>query len=67
MEHHVIYWRLARFEAQLDDAALGALWRREQLGEVYIEFVDGSRRRLAWDGRRHRWTGPPLETQRIAA
>jgi hypothetical protein len=55
MRHHVIYWRIAKREEDVDDAGLAALLREEARGEVYIEFVDGQRRVLTWDDDRHRW------------
>jgi hypothetical protein len=55
MRHHVIYWRMARREADLDDAELAVLWDQQERGETYVEFLDGRRRRLTWDDDRHRW------------
>ena len=55
MQHHVIYWAFGKREADVDDAGLAALQRREARSEIYLEFVDGQRRPQAWDGERHRW------------
>jgi hypothetical protein len=55
MRHHVIFWRMAKREADVDDAELSALLHEEERGEGYVEFLDGRRRSLAWDDDRHRW------------
>ena len=55
MQHHVIYWAFGKREADVDDEELVALRRRQDRGEIYLEFVDGDLRRLTWDGERHRW------------
>jgi hypothetical protein len=55
MTHHVIFWRMSRREADVNDAELDALLHEEERGEVYVEFVDGKRRQLTWDSDRHRW------------
>jgi hypothetical protein len=64
MLHHVIYWRMARREADVDDSELAALLHLEQRNEAYVEFLDGRRRTLTWDDDRHRWIA---ENQRAAA
>jgi hypothetical protein len=66
MDHHVIYWRLARREDDVDDAALTDLLHLEERGEAYVEFLDGRRRRLVWDHDRNRWMGPRTD-DRVAA
>ena len=66
MRHHVIYWTFGKREADVDDGELLALRRREQRGEIYLEFVDGERRPLAWNGELHRWI-PPDERTTVAA
>ena len=58
MMHHVIFWQMARREADVDDAELATLLQKEQRGEAYVEFLDGTRRRLIWDEDRHRWAAP---------
>ena len=55
MRHHVIYWQMARFEADVDDAALTGLLRLEERGEAYVEYLDGRRRALTWDDDHRRW------------
>jgi hypothetical protein len=55
MRHHVVYWKMARREVDVDDAELAALQRDERLHEVYIEFLDGQRLPLCWDVRTGRW------------
>ncbi len=55
MNHRVIYWAMAKRTVDVDDEALGALRRRERLDEVYIEFIDGVRRPLAWNDVDRTW------------
>ena len=59
MLHHVIYWRMARREVDVDDDELTDLRRQDGRDEVYIEFVDGRRTPHAWDDERHRWVAVP--------
>jgi hypothetical protein len=66
MTHHVIFWRMAKREADVDEAVLDALLREEERGETYVEFLDGRRRPLTWDDGRHRWIAPP-RPERAAA
>jgi hypothetical protein len=49
MRHHIIYWKMSRREADVDDVQLAALREEERLGDVYIEFLDGERLPLTWD------------------
>ena len=55
MGHHVIFWRMARREADVEDFELAALLREEERGDIYVEFLDGRRRPPTWDDDRHRW------------
>jgi hypothetical protein len=55
MRHHVIFWRMAKREADVEDVELAALLREEERGDIYVEFLDGRRRPLTWDNDRHRW------------
>jgi hypothetical protein len=55
MKHHVTYWRMAKRQADVDDAELAVLLDQEARGETYVEFLDGRRRSLTWDDARHRW------------
>ena len=66
MTHHVIFWQMAKREADVDDAGLAALLHREERGEAYVEFLDGERRQLTWDADGHRWVAPRLD-QDVAA
>ena len=66
MKHHVIFWQMARREADVDDAELAALLHQEERGEAYVEFLDGKRRRLTWDDGLHRWAAPRT-SQHVAA
>jgi hypothetical protein len=61
MRHHVIFWRMAKREADVDDAELDALLHQEERGEGYVEFLDGRRRALTWDDDRHRWVAERSE------
>ena len=68
MRHHIVYWRMAKRETDVDDAELSVLRDQERRGEVYIEFVDGVRLPLTWDHERHRWVAHELaEVQILAA
>lgn len=58
MMHHVIFWQMAKREADVDDVELAALLHQEERGEGYVEFLDGERRQLIWDADRHRWVAP---------
>ena len=49
MLHHVVYWKMAKREVDVDDAQLSELRRQERLGELYVEFLDGQRLPLIWD------------------
>ncbi|MEZ0235265.1 MAG: hypothetical protein ACAH81_09990 [Actinomycetota bacterium] len=51
MRHHIVYWRMAKRETDVDDTELALLREQERRGEVYIEFLDEMR--LPGDG-------PPL-------
>jgi hypothetical protein len=55
MLHHVIYWRMAKRETDVDDEQLADLCDRERRSDVYVEFVDGERRPHVWDVDKHRW------------
>ena len=43
MRHHIVYWKMARREVDVDDAELAELREQEQRGELYVEFMDGRR------------------------
>ena len=66
MMHHVIFWQMAKREADVDDAELAALLHREERGEAYVEFLDGERRQLIWEADRHRWVAPRLYQEAAA-
>lgn len=55
MRHHVVYWKMARREADVDDVELASLREQERRRELYIEFLNGERRPLDWDARTGRW------------
>ena len=64
MQHHIVYWKMARREVDVDDAELAELREQERRGELYVEFLDGRRMPLAWDHDAGHWITPP---QREAA
>ncbi len=64
MQHHIVYWKMARREVDVDDAELAEFRALERLGELYVEFLDGRRLPLAWDHDTGRWVAAP---QREAA
>ena len=55
MCHHIVYWRMAKREVDVDDTELALLREQERRGEVYIEFLDGLRLPHRWDHEEHRW------------
>ena len=55
MQHRIIYWRMAKREAVVDDVELAALRGSESRGEAYIEFLDGQPLEHTWDDRSHQW------------
>ena len=55
MRHHIVYWKMIRREADVDDIELEDLRRAEGRHEVYIEFLDGERLPLHWDVRTGHW------------
>ena len=61
MSHQVIYWRLGKRQADIDDEELRALLGRESRSEVYVEFVDGRRLRHMHDDDDYRWVRVPAE------
>lgn len=67
MRHHIVYWKMAKREADVGDAELAALREQERRGELYIEFLDGMRLPLTWDPSHHRWVAPPRDRELVAA
>jgi len=67
MRHEIVYWKMARREAEVDEAELTLLREQERRGEIYIEFLDGVRLPLTWDHRGRRWTADTLEQTHVAA
>lgn len=61
MTHDVIFWRIAKREAEVDDEELRALLGRESRSEVYVESVDGRRLRHPVDDDDHRWIHVPAD------
>ena len=67
MRHHIVYWRMAKREVDVDDTELALLREQERRGEVYIEFLDGIRLPHRWDAQEHRWIDGALERAPAAA
>lgn len=63
MRHHVIYWSMAKRETDVDDVELATLRRRQEHGEVYIEFLDGVRLPLSWDHQARHWIAETPEAE----
>ena len=66
MAHQVIYWRLGKRQADIDDEELRALLGRESRAEVYVESVDGRRLRHMRDDEDYRWIRVPAERSTAA-
>ena len=66
MTHQVIYWRLGKRQADIDDEGLRALLGRESRSEVYVELVDGRRLRHMQDDEDYRWVRVPAERSTAA-
>jgi hypothetical protein len=66
MQHHIVYWKMARREVDVDDAELAEFRALERLGELYVEFLDGRRLPLAWDPDIGRWVAAP-QRESVAA
>jgi hypothetical protein len=67
MRHHIIYWRMAKREVDVDDTELSELRRQERIGELYIEFLDGQRLPLIWDHDLSNWVAAAPQRQTSAA
>jgi hypothetical protein len=67
MGHHIVYWKMARREADVTNPELAALRIAEDRGEVYIEFLDEVRLPLTWDHEARRWRAVRPESQLAAA
>jgi hypothetical protein len=67
MRHHVVYWKMARREADVDDAELESLREEQARREVYIEFLDGERLPLSWDVRTGLWFAGERQVEPRAA
>jgi hypothetical protein len=61
MTHEVIYWRLGKRQAEVDDEELRALLGRDSRSELFVESVDGRCLRHTWDDDDHRWIHVPAE------
>jgi hypothetical protein len=66
MQHHIVYWKMARREVDMDDAELSELRAQERRGELYVEFLDGRRLPLSWDHDTGRWIAAP-QREAVAA
>lgn len=67
MRHHIVYWRMAKRETDVDDTELALLREEERRGEIYIEFLDDVRLPLTWNHEAHRWMAEAPERVPIAA
>jgi hypothetical protein len=67
MSHHVVYWRMAKREVDVDDAELSGLRLQERVGDLYIEFLDGQRLPLIWDHELSNWVAAGKERAASAA
>lgn len=67
MRHHVVYWKMARREAMVDDAELRNLREQEARREAYVEILDGVRLPLTWSHEGHHWIAMMPERQSVAA
>jgi hypothetical protein len=63
MMHHIVFWKMSKREADVEDAELAELRRRERRGELFIEFLDGERLPHVWDTDHHTW----VEVTEVAA
>ena len=66
MSHQVIYWRLGKRQADIDDEELRTLLGQESRSEVYVEFVDGRRLRHMQDDDDYRWIRVPAQRSTAA-
>ena len=66
MGHHVVYWKMAKREVDVDDAELVGLRQQERLGDIYIEFLDGQRLPLIWDHDLSDWVASTMERAAVA-
>ena len=55
MDHHIVYWKLARREFDVTDTELRQLQTEEDRDEIYIEYLDGRRLPLTWDHETGHW------------
>ena len=67
MQHHIIYWEMAKRETDVDDVELAALRHAEGRCDAYIEFLDGRRVPHAWDHGTHVWRVVPQQRGAVAA
>lgn len=67
MRHNIVYWKMERREAEVDDLELARLREQERHGELYLEFLDGVRRPLNWDHDTGHWAATMPERQGVAA
>ena len=67
MIHHIVYWKMAKRELEVDNAELSELRQQERRGEIYIEFLDGQRLPLIWDHELSEWVAGTAERAATAA
>jgi hypothetical protein len=66
MTHHIVYWKMAKREVDVDDAELSELRLQERVGDLYIEFLDGQRLPLIWDHELSSWVAAKERTSAAA-
>ena len=66
MAHHVVYWKMAKREVDVDETELADLRQQERIGDIYIEFLDGQRLPLIWDHDLSDWVVSRMERSAVA-
>jgi len=67
MLHHIVYWKMAKREMDVDNTELSELREQERRGDVYIEFLDGDRLPMIWDHDLSDWVASAMERRTTAA
>ena len=67
MLHHIVYWKMAKRELDVDEVALSELRQQERRGDVYLEFLDGQRLPLIWDHNLSDWVAAAQDSRTAAA
>jgi hypothetical protein len=67
MLHHIVYWKMAKREMDVDNAELSELREQERRGDIYIEFLDSERLPLIWDHDLSDWVASSMERRTVTA